>query len=57
MLTGALVGAVFHGERHMFIDIQSLLASWDIWTPVVKQFDPNTVRLYDGPNDVYLLNF
>ena len=53
----ALVGAVFHGERHMFIDIQSLLASWDIWTPVVKHFNPNTVRLYDGHNDIHLLNF
>ena len=53
----ALMGAVFHGERHMFIDIQSLLASWDIWTPILQHFDPNTLRLYDGHNDINLLNF
>lgn len=50
----ALIGAVFDGERHLFIDTQSLLASWDIWTPVLKQFDMHALRQYEESN---VLNF
>ncbi len=51
----ALVGAVFHGERHLFIDVQGLLASWQIWTPALKTVDATKLRVYD--DDMSALDF
>ena len=53
----ALLGAVFHGERHLFIDIQNLLASWDVWSPILTQFDAQALRGYEGADNVDVLNF
>ena len=42
-----LIGA-FNGERHLFTTADILMASWDIWTPVVERtLTSKQLRIYD----------
>eukprot|EP00731_Ephydatia_muelleri_P028093 Em0019g966a len=66
---GALIGAVLDGNRGQFVDTQSLLESWSIWTPLLQNLGLSSTRphLYSldslhsldfslGPDGVHLLN-
>lgn len=43
-----LIEAVMTGSRHMFVSTSSLLASWKVWTDVLKEARNVEPRLYMG---------
>ena len=43
-----LIEAMYEGQRHMFVNTESLLASWRVWTSCLKAVDGRKPRLYDG---------
>ncbi len=53
----ALIEAVFAGERHLFIDVNSLMASWDVWTPVINKHKQEHLQIYEGGENSDFLDF
>ena len=43
-----LTNAVFDGARHLFVSVDSLIAAWKIWTPVIDQVASIQPRQYLG---------
>ena len=43
-----LIEAMYEGQRHMFVNTESLLASWRVWTSGLKAMEGQKPRLYDG---------
>ena len=43
-----LLEAAYLGQRHFFIDHQSLLSSWKIWDPALVYSQSKQPRLYEG---------
>jgi len=43
-----LINAVFDGARHLFVPLDSLLAAWNIWTPVIDKSASILPRQYLG---------
>ena len=43
-----LLQAVFDGARHLFIDTDTLLASWDIWSQMLQVTSGVMPRIYQG---------
>ena len=53
-----LIEAVYEGQRHLFTNTEVLLASWDIWSQLVKNLDNISPRKYLGNSlDDELLKF
>ncbi len=53
----ALIEAVFAGERHLFIDVNSLMASWDVWTPIINRHKQEHLQIYEGGENSDFLDF
>lgn len=53
-----LIQAVFLGERHLFVDKDSLLASWRIWSDLIQMSSSSLPRIYHGKDiEPELLDF
>lgn len=52
-----LLQSVYHAERHLFSNIENLMASWKIWTPILRAVSGKQPRLYKGGDEVNELNF
>ena len=55
---GSLINAVLSGYRHMFVDTERLMESWQIWSPLLKAVTNRQPVLYNGgKEDIHSLNF
>ena len=43
-----LINGIIDGARHLFVSIDSLYASWDIWTPIIELSEKRRPRQYLG---------
>ncbi|XP_022099443.1 GDH/6PGL endoplasmic bifunctional protein-like [Acanthaster planci] len=47
----ALIASCFHGDQKMFVGTDDLMASWKIWTPLLKSLENQRPRIYSGGED------
>uniref|UniRef100_A0A5F8H157 GDH/6PGL endoplasmic bifunctional protein n=1 Tax=Monodelphis domestica TaxID=13616 RepID=A0A5F8H157_MONDO len=53
-----LISHIFHQQKNSFITTENLLASWDVWTPLLDSITQEVPRLYPGGNgNEHLLDF
>ncbi|KAM8796449.1 GDH/6PGL endoplasmic bifunctional protein [Eudromia elegans] len=53
-----LISSIYHGRKDAFITTESLLASWEFWTPLLDSVAHEAPRLYPGGVDnQHLLDF
>ncbi|GCC36876.1 hypothetical protein chiPu_0015376 [Chiloscyllium punctatum] len=43
-----LIPQIFQAKRDCFVNTEDLLASWKVWTPLLKEFSNVSPRLYPG---------
>ncbi len=55
----AVLGDVLAGRRESFVDTASLLASWEVWNPLLNEINSsaNLKLIQYSPEDLSLLNF
>lgn len=46
-----LISHIFAGRRNSFISTENLLASWDLWTPLLSSLSSSFPRIYPGGAD------
>ncbi|NWI15434.1 G6PE protein, partial [Crypturellus soui] len=46
-----LISSIYHGKKDSFITTESLLASWEFWTPLLDSVAHEAPRLYPGGVD------
>ncbi|XP_033639141.1 GDH/6PGL endoplasmic bifunctional protein-like [Asterias rubens] len=47
----SLISACFKGDQQKFVGSRDLMASWNIWTPLLKSIEKQTPRIYEGGDD------
>ncbi|XP_072464886.1 GDH/6PGL endoplasmic bifunctional protein [Notamacropus eugenii] len=53
-----LISHIFHQRKNSFITTENLLASWDVWTPLLDSIAQEVPRLYPGgASNEHLLDF
>ncbi|XP_027699608.1 GDH/6PGL endoplasmic bifunctional protein [Vombatus ursinus] len=53
-----LISHIFHRRKDFFITTENLLASWDVWTPLLDSIAQEVPRQYPGgASNEYLLDF
>ena len=54
----SIISSAFNGQRHLFTNMNTLMASWDIWTPILEHLQNQQPRIYQGREvDPTWLNF
>ncbi|XP_061688120.1 GDH/6PGL endoplasmic bifunctional protein [Syngnathoides biaculeatus] len=48
---GELISHIFAGRKNSFISTENLLASWDLWTPLLESLAITFPRIYPGGAD------
>lgn len=51
-----LISGIYYGHRDMFVGTEDLLASWEVWTPLLETLKTSIPRIYDG-NSLDILKF
>ncbi|CAB1437862.1 unnamed protein product [Pleuronectes platessa] len=46
-----LISHIFAGQKNSFISVENLLASWDLWTPLLTSLSSSFPRIYPGGAD------
>ncbi|XP_060925383.1 GDH/6PGL endoplasmic bifunctional protein [Limanda limanda] len=46
-----LISHIFAGQKNSFISVVNLLASWDLWTPLLTSLSSSFPRIYPGGAD------
>ncbi|XP_064635150.1 GDH/6PGL endoplasmic bifunctional protein-like [Lineus longissimus] len=53
----SLISGVFHGDHNLFVSTESLMVSWEKWTPAVQYLDNIEPKVYKGGDNLKELSF